>query len=202
MGSSRQEYWSGLPCPPPGDLPDPGVELAYVIVLSSMEKACVSSALINGLEYEVVWLGVGVYDINHGTNHSSNFTLLGLVFQMVLGWLFGWVDFRAGSLFNDLFAKMAEAGKDSALEEIIMSLVELFIRTIAFAGAYAFFEAGLMANRFGAPGWLVDIINGIGGILLSVSTNGFNGQGLINGIDEVINEAPGVGYDFAESIDG
>ena len=21
----RQEHWSGLPCPPPGDLPDPGV---------------------------------------------------------------------------------------------------------------------------------------------------------------------------------
>ena len=20
----RQEHWSGLPCPPPGDLPDPG----------------------------------------------------------------------------------------------------------------------------------------------------------------------------------
>ena len=26
MGLSRQEYWSGLPCPPPGDLPDPGIE--------------------------------------------------------------------------------------------------------------------------------------------------------------------------------
>ena len=26
MGFSRQEYWSGLPCPPPGDLPEPGVE--------------------------------------------------------------------------------------------------------------------------------------------------------------------------------
>ena len=24
---SRQEYWSGLPCPPPGDLPDPGIKL-------------------------------------------------------------------------------------------------------------------------------------------------------------------------------
>ena len=23
---SRQEYWSGLPCPSPGDLPDPGIE--------------------------------------------------------------------------------------------------------------------------------------------------------------------------------
>ena len=26
MEFSRQEYWSGLPCPPPGDLPDPGME--------------------------------------------------------------------------------------------------------------------------------------------------------------------------------
>ena len=25
-GFSRQEYWSGLPCPPPGDLPDPEIE--------------------------------------------------------------------------------------------------------------------------------------------------------------------------------
>ena len=28
MGFSRQEYWSGLPCPPPGDLPDSGIEPA------------------------------------------------------------------------------------------------------------------------------------------------------------------------------
>ena len=26
MGFSRQEYWRGLPCPPPGDLPDPGIK--------------------------------------------------------------------------------------------------------------------------------------------------------------------------------
>ena len=25
-GFSKQEYWSGLPCPPPGDLPHPGIE--------------------------------------------------------------------------------------------------------------------------------------------------------------------------------
>ena len=25
-GFSRQEYWSELPCPPPGDLPNPGME--------------------------------------------------------------------------------------------------------------------------------------------------------------------------------
>ena len=28
MGLSRQEHWSGLPCPPPGDHPDPGTERA------------------------------------------------------------------------------------------------------------------------------------------------------------------------------
>ena len=26
VGFSRQEYWSGLPCPPPGDLPNPGIK--------------------------------------------------------------------------------------------------------------------------------------------------------------------------------
>ena len=26
MGFSRQDYWSELPCPPPGDLPDPGIK--------------------------------------------------------------------------------------------------------------------------------------------------------------------------------
>ena len=26
MRFSRQEYWSGLPDPPPGNLPDPGIE--------------------------------------------------------------------------------------------------------------------------------------------------------------------------------
>ena len=26
MGFSRQEFWNGLPCPPPGDLPNLGIE--------------------------------------------------------------------------------------------------------------------------------------------------------------------------------
>ena len=29
MGFPRQEYWSGLPCPPPGDLPNPGIEPGF-----------------------------------------------------------------------------------------------------------------------------------------------------------------------------
>ena len=31
MGLSRQEYWSGLSCPPPRDLPDPEIKLASLM---------------------------------------------------------------------------------------------------------------------------------------------------------------------------
>ena len=33
-GFSRQEYWSGLPFPPPQDLPDPGIELTSLVSLA------------------------------------------------------------------------------------------------------------------------------------------------------------------------
>ena len=32
MGFSRQEYWSGLPCPPPGVLPNPGIKLSSALL--------------------------------------------------------------------------------------------------------------------------------------------------------------------------
>ena len=32
MGFSRQEYWSGLPFPPPGDVPDPGIEPVSLVL--------------------------------------------------------------------------------------------------------------------------------------------------------------------------
>ena len=34
MGFSRQEYWSGLPRPPPGDLSDPRIELVSLTSLA------------------------------------------------------------------------------------------------------------------------------------------------------------------------
>ena len=34
MGFCWEEYWSGLPCPPPGDLPDPGTELESPVLLA------------------------------------------------------------------------------------------------------------------------------------------------------------------------
>ena len=36
MGFPRQEYWSGLPFLSPGNLPDPGIELASPIIGSQI----------------------------------------------------------------------------------------------------------------------------------------------------------------------
>ena len=38
---SRQEYWSGLPHTPPGDLPNPGIEPKY----ATMQRDSLSSEL-------------------------------------------------------------------------------------------------------------------------------------------------------------
>ena len=52
-GSSRQEYWSGLPRPPPGNLPDPGIKprspalQADSLLSEPPEKATVQSILIS-----------------------------------------------------------------------------------------------------------------------------------------------------------
>ena len=47
MGLSRQEYWSGLPCPPPGALPHPGMEPT-----SLMSPALTDEFFITGTTWE------------------------------------------------------------------------------------------------------------------------------------------------------
>ena len=65
MGFSRQEYWGGLPFPPPGDLPDPGTELQS---LRSPELAggfFTTSAAWEALDY------------TYGSGQSTLFLFLG-----------------------------------------------------------------------------------------------------------------------------
>ena len=52
MRFSRQEYWSGLPGPPPGDLPEPGIE----------PESLVSPALAGGFfTTRATWEAICVY---------------------------------------------------------------------------------------------------------------------------------------------
>ena len=55
MGFSRQEYWSGLPFPPPGDLPDPGIELASLLSPALAGRFFTTSTTHNrGLKYNLI----------------------------------------------------------------------------------------------------------------------------------------------------
>ena len=44
MGFSGQEYWSGLPCPPPEDLPDPGIKSVSLMSPASAAGLFTTSA--------------------------------------------------------------------------------------------------------------------------------------------------------------
>ena len=55
MRFSRQEYWSGLPCLPPGDLPNPGIKPQSIIspALATWEAQGLSQPLITSLNDRV-----------------------------------------------------------------------------------------------------------------------------------------------------
>ena len=40
MGFNRLEYWSGLPFPPPGDSPDPGIDTAFPVSPALAGRFC------------------------------------------------------------------------------------------------------------------------------------------------------------------
>ena len=44
LGFSSQEHWNGLPCPSPGDLPDPGIEPSSLISLALAGEFFTTSA--------------------------------------------------------------------------------------------------------------------------------------------------------------
>ena len=53
MGFTRQEYWSGLPFPPPGDLPEPGIQPA-------------SSTLAGGFFSIEPWINLFLFLLSNG----------------------------------------------------------------------------------------------------------------------------------------
>ena len=61
MGLSRQQYWSGLPCPPPGDLPNPGINscLLHLLHWQILYHEChLGSPIYTGINYMYVFLYV------------------------------------------------------------------------------------------------------------------------------------------------
>ena len=62
MGFSRQEHWSGLPCPSPGDLPHPGTELT-----SLMSPALAGSFFTTNANWEALQNPAFESNLEHGS---------------------------------------------------------------------------------------------------------------------------------------
>ena len=58
MAFSRQEYWSGLSCPPPGNLPEPGIK---TVSLTSL--ALVGEFLTTSTTWEALGSSIGIETI-------------------------------------------------------------------------------------------------------------------------------------------
>ena len=54
MGFSRQEYWSGLPCPLPGELPDSGIEPTFPMSSALADGFFTTSATWEALPF-IIW---------------------------------------------------------------------------------------------------------------------------------------------------
>ena len=74
MGFSRQEYWSGLPCPPPGGLPDPGIE----------SSSHMSPALAGGFFTTTATWEAQFHTLSRSNTVASNVTLALFTAQFAL----------------------------------------------------------------------------------------------------------------------
>ena len=64
MGFSRQEYWSGLPCPPSGNLPNPEIEPSLLYCRQILYQLS-----HQGSPRVLKWVA---YPFSRGTYHSRN----------------------------------------------------------------------------------------------------------------------------------
>ena len=78
MGFSRQEYWSGLPFPSPGDLPNPGSNLGFLHCRQILY--CVS--------YKGSQIGMWVY----GKDYHFQLEELGMVIEVSIYSGTYWID--------------------------------------------------------------------------------------------------------------
>ena len=80
MGFSRQEYWSGLPCPPLGNLPSPGMEPRSPTLQAN-------SILSISLFVCTTFYSWAVYKANWNFSHDSHYYVWGAYFSYYISLL-------------------------------------------------------------------------------------------------------------------
>ena len=84
MGFSRQEDWSGFPCPPPGDLPNPGMELRS----PTLQEDSLPTELPGKLNYSVVLITAAQQSdsVTHTHTHTHIYIRFHVLFHYGLLW--------------------------------------------------------------------------------------------------------------------
>ena len=77
MGSSRQEHWSGLPFPSPGDLPDPGIEPVFpALQADDLPSELWGKPKLEGLRHFKIWKQNILYHIKLKLNLNTKQDIL------------------------------------------------------------------------------------------------------------------------------
>ena len=97
MGFSRQEYWNGLPCPPPGDLPDPGIKPTSFMSLALAGGFFTTSATWDMDQH--IWIQINI-SCDCSFPSSYHLTLLPFITSYLYYWL---IDLAALSLSCDMW---------------------------------------------------------------------------------------------------
>ena len=115
MGFSRQEYWSGLPCPPPGDLPNPGIEPRSSVLQVYFLPAELSEKPTHIFNYIIPENSILAYSCLERTTQGTNLCLL---------YLLHW---QAGSLPLVPLGKPSAVNLSGSLVSILHFLMYLFL---------------------------------------------------------------------------
>ena len=101
MGLSRQEYWSGLPCPSPGDLPHPGIEpglCKLFTVWATREDSVLFKCLFRKF--------INKNQTKRAKSENFLFPCENFTYRNLLDWI-RWPKPTTGILFNYLFSGLA-----------------------------------------------------------------------------------------------
>ena len=81
MGFSKQEYWSGLPCHPPGDLLDPGIKPTFLMIYALAGRFFTTSTTWEALM-------MPIHDLSQRKHSVLSFTTLcGYAQSLIHVWL-------------------------------------------------------------------------------------------------------------------
>ena len=96
LGFPKQEYWSGLSCPLPGDLLDPGIELMSITPLALVGGFYTTSATREAYMCICICTYVYVYIYIYTHTHTYTFEKEMAPHSSILSWKIPWTEESGG----------------------------------------------------------------------------------------------------------